>query len=339
MKDHFPDDPLLSHFSRRFAQPGFDPTAIRPIISPATQARPKQVQNIEAPFPLQGSPPSQNTPNIPLVLKNNSPKRPLPLEDSDNDSERPRKFARAERGESPQLKGAAGRRLDQQKRNQQSQGTPQFDQVLLQPPPPSLPRDIMFLLSILPNAKAYPPIPRFIPEKVIEHVRLANLQNAQRVHPVGGPPPPQQQQRMQQPPPRIPQPMPLQNMAQMPSMQPISSVGMQNLYNGGCLAFPQVHTLLSSTPRLPQHFLASIRPSKQTFTPSYPVDAGDGGTLRSPGYGHGYGIAAPQSFSTSAIAGIPPSWQQSVKQDPKSTSLMTTAAIFRKLSEDLQKYQ
>lgn len=64
----------------------------------------------------------------------NSPKRPFGGDDFE-ELNRPRKLAR---GESP-LKGAAGRRLDQQRRNQ---GAP-------------LSRDITFLLGILPQAHVY----------------------------------------------------------------------------------------------------------------------------------------------------------------------------------------
>ena len=147
MSDIFPEDPTLTLFSRRFIQQDFDPTAIRPLISPATQARPKALPSLETlPF-VQQTPPTRFDP------RPNSPKRALPFEDSDTDAGRPRKLAR---GESP-LKGAAGRRLDQQKRNRQPHEVPQLDGHALPqpPPPPALPREVLFLLSIIPKAETY----------------------------------------------------------------------------------------------------------------------------------------------------------------------------------------
>ena len=79
---------------------------------------------------------------------NNSPKRPFG-EDSDNELNRPRKLAR---GESP-LKGAAGRRLDQQKRLQQTQGVPSWQSS--GPTSFVIQRDVTILLSIIPKAETY----------------------------------------------------------------------------------------------------------------------------------------------------------------------------------------
>lgn len=155
MNDLFPEDPQLSLFSQRYSLPGFDPTAIRPIISPSTQARPKAPQSMEKALPGQESPPpiqSQQPPNT------YSPKRPL--EESDNESiPPPRKIAR---GDSP-LKGAAGRRLDAQKRthqlmhevNHSSSQVPPYSIPIPPPPQPTLPREIMFLLGIIPRADSY----------------------------------------------------------------------------------------------------------------------------------------------------------------------------------------
>lgn len=152
MKDLFPEDPTLALFSRRFIDGGFDPTIIRPIVSPNTQTKPKVVPNIESREPPTDSPPTRFNATVP------SPKRPLPLEDSDTEGGRPQKLARTTRDVSP-LKGAAGRRLDQQKRNnnQLPQGIPQFNNHPMPgpPPPPPLPRDVMFLLSIIPKAESY----------------------------------------------------------------------------------------------------------------------------------------------------------------------------------------
>lgn len=168
MKDLFPDDPLLQLFSRRFTNQGFDPTAVRPIISPDTQTRSK----VSAP---DQTPPTNHQP-LPTFLPNtNSPKRSLPLEDSDNDGGRPRKLIR---GASP-LKGAAGRRLDQQKRNQPAPQAAPFDNY---PPPPvsqapSLPRDILFLLSVIPKAETYHAT-KFKPEELVRLLRETHIPNS-----------------------------------------------------------------------------------------------------------------------------------------------------------------
>ncbi|KAF4636155.1 hypothetical protein G7Y89_g1934 [Cudoniella acicularis] len=153
MAELFPEDPKLLRFASRYSVEGFDPTAVRPIISPATQMRPKKsvMQSIEQ-FPsVPNSPQPQfiqkSSPRPQYVQATNSPKRPFPLEDLE-DLNRPRKLAR---GESP-LKGAAGRRLDQQKRLQQTQGNPGWQSTA---PPFVVPRDITFLLSIIPRADLY----------------------------------------------------------------------------------------------------------------------------------------------------------------------------------------
>ncbi|KAI9745993.1 MAG: mRNA 3'-end-processing protein rna14 [Claussenomyces sp. TS43310] len=174
MADLFPEDPKLLRFASRYSSDGFDPTAVRPIISPATQMRPKAImQSIEQPGSVQGSPrPQYRQENSPrpqyrpepsprpqYLQTNNSPKRPFG-EDSDNESVRPRKLAR---GESP-LKGAAGRRLDQQKRLQQTHGTPSWQSN--GPATFIIPRDITFLLSIIPRAETYT-ASRFNPEAMV----------------------------------------------------------------------------------------------------------------------------------------------------------------------------
>ncbi|KAL2072103.1 hypothetical protein VTL71DRAFT_11446 [Oculimacula yallundae] len=169
MAELFPDDPKLSHFAARYSAEGFEPTGIRLIISPATQTRPKGVmQSIEQPLPvMQVSPRPQyvqeasRSPRPQYIQTTNSPKRPFPADDGENELNRPRKLAR---GESP-LKGAAGRRLDQQKRLQQ--GTPSWNAA-----PFVIPRDITFLLSIIPRADLYSAT-KFKPDAL---VRL--LQNA-----------------------------------------------------------------------------------------------------------------------------------------------------------------
>ncbi|KAL8771700.1 MAG: hypothetical protein Q9209_002891 [Squamulea sp. 1 TL-2023] len=278
MKDHFPEDPTLSHFSRRFVQPGFDPTTIRPIISPATQTRPKSVQNADIPLPTQVSPPREGQ-------KPNSPKRALPLDESDTDAERPRKLPR---GESP-LKGAAGRRLEQQKRNQQ----PQYDPVLLQPTPPSLPSAIMHVLSSLPRASHYPLHPRFIPHKVIEHVQKMNLETARRVQPPGSSQP-------RAPPPPMPA-RPPQQMSQpigqyQPSVPPAPPMGMPSPYNGGYPNFPP-HSQAPSMYPQQQHQMPAP-PGNHHFPGPNGQAAGYGSTVQGSGYPYGQGNTTPRLFQT-----------------------------------------
>jgi cleavage stimulation factor subunit 3 len=149
MAELYPEDPKLLQFSKRFSDEGFDPTAARPIISPSAQMQPKRIlmQSIEQP-PLPDSPRPQYqeaSPRPQYLQATNSPKRPFQPED-EIDFNRPRKLAR---GESP-LKGAAGRRLDQQKRLQ-NQGTPQWQSAA----PIVIPRDVTFLMSIIPRADLY----------------------------------------------------------------------------------------------------------------------------------------------------------------------------------------
>lgn len=172
----YPEDPQLLRFSQRFASPTFDPTTIRPIISPRTQMKPvmptvmTSIEEPQAAAPPQqieqrlASPVAINSPHIntvfPATANINSPKRPL--EDMD-DSAQPRKLAR---GESPALKGAAGRRLDAARRNLagNSGNTP----VVAGPTP--LPREINFLLGIIPPAHTYLET-RFIPEAMVDMIR------------------------------------------------------------------------------------------------------------------------------------------------------------------------
>lgn len=176
MAELFPEDPKLSRFSSRYAGNGFDPTAVRPIISQTSQMRPKLiVPSIEQPISMQNSPrpqhrPTENASRLQYKAEasprpafqhlNNSPKRPYG-EDSDTESTRPRKLAR---GESP-LKGAAGRRLDQQRRAQGGSGITQQWQASA-PPAFVIPRDITFLLSIMPRAETYTAT-RFNPEAMV----------------------------------------------------------------------------------------------------------------------------------------------------------------------------
>ncbi|KAH8727197.1 hypothetical protein GQ44DRAFT_611963 [Phaeosphaeriaceae sp. PMI808] len=167
----YPEDPQLQRFSQRFSGPTFDPTTVRPIISPRTQMKPVMpniMASTEEPLPVLppqmeqrlASPPILNSPHLGnLMPVANSPKRPL--EDAD-DNNQPRKLAR---GESPALKGAAGRRLDAARRNLATSGnTP-----VVQGPTP-LAREINFLLSIIPPAHTYKET-RFKPEAMVELLR------------------------------------------------------------------------------------------------------------------------------------------------------------------------
>ncbi|QSZ31112.1 hypothetical protein DSL72_000675 [Monilinia vaccinii-corymbosi] len=177
MAELFPDDPKLLRFSSRYSVEGFDPTAVRPIVSPASQMRPKLImQSIEqapsipdSPRPQyvqEQSPRPQQHPPFVSIQNTNSPKRPFPPEDFENDLNPPRKLAR---GQSP-LKGAAGRRLAQQKGIQQTQGAPAWQSNAA---PYVIPRDITFLLSIIPRSDIYLRDPqlkgvKFIPHEMVQ---------------------------------------------------------------------------------------------------------------------------------------------------------------------------
>lgn len=163
MRELYPDDPTLEQFAHRFSTPNFDPTAVRPIISPS-QTRPK------AAFPREQLESRHDTPSpkYPDVSATNSPKRPF--DELDDDLNRPRKFMR---GESP-LKSVQSRRLDQQKRPQQINGGQTAAQYRPQGSPAPLPRDIVYLLSVIPPASAYT-AGRFSPEKLADLLRRIEL--------------------------------------------------------------------------------------------------------------------------------------------------------------------
>ena len=166
MAELFPDDPKLSYFKERYSSPKFDPITARMIISPRAQLRPKMlIPSIER--ALSPGPPRSPAIAAALPLQPNfsprpqfarataSPKRPFAADELDEQQlNRPRKLAR---GESP-LKGAAGRRLDQQRRNQAS----------------ALHREISFFLSILPPAGSYDSV-RFNPSAMASLLAGTNV--------------------------------------------------------------------------------------------------------------------------------------------------------------------
>ena len=235
MKDLYPDDPNLVLFSKRFTEGSFDPTAIRPIVSPVAQTRPKLIPSTESYEPSVETPPARLNANVA------SPKRPFPLEESDNESSRPQKLARTTRDVSP-LKGAAGRRLDQQKRTRPPQEIPQFNNnpVPVPPLPPPLPRDVMFLLSIIPKSESYHAT-KFSAEALVRLIRETNIPNhiSQLPPPPGGrgPPPPQ--------PPQQKLPIPMQPpIYQQNPMQPMPNGQYVGQFNGGWPQFPSASPLL-----------------------------------------------------------------------------------------------
>lgn len=138
MIELFPEDPKLRIFVSRYSSDQFDPISKPLIISKAVQMRPRlAIPKIEQqPVSAQNSPQpvrQEQSPRPQYVRATASPKRPFGADDEELNP--PKRVAR---GISP-LKGAAGRRLDQQRRNQAS----------------ALHRDITFLLGILPASSTY----------------------------------------------------------------------------------------------------------------------------------------------------------------------------------------
>lgn len=204
MKKHFPEDPTLKLFSSRYSAPLFDATNIQPVISPL-QIQPLQggvLPSIEAPAEVINSPIQK----VIDAITTHSPKRPFP---DDFEDAGPRKMAR---GESP-LKGAAGRRMNQQQQQRQvnsSAGLPSFP-----PAPPPLPASVAYVLSILPKASTYVDT-RFDAIKMMELIRDVHLPAPSAIpsQPHQPPaPPPQPQPGWAQFPPHPPPPMPPQGFA------------------------------------------------------------------------------------------------------------------------------
>lgn len=186
MRELFPEDPQLRLFAARFTNSDFDPTSVRPLISPAVQARPKALTLPtfieQRPISAQHSPrPSiasvATAPQITL-----SPKRPL--EDSDNESSRAAKIPRSE---SP-LKGAAGRRLaanrsqlrQELQQNGSDSGTPL--PIHVAPPPlpiaPQMPPEVHRLLTLMPRAESYNAT-QFNSSRIVDLLRSIDLSRAQ----------------------------------------------------------------------------------------------------------------------------------------------------------------
>ncbi|RMZ89933.1 hypothetical protein DV736_g2835, partial [Chaetothyriales sp. CBS 134916] len=183
MRQVFPDDPHLRMFAERYISDTFDPIHVFPIIS-RQQMQPKSTSE-----PPSIQPAQQSDSPVPKALDSigtNSPKRALP---DDFDDQGARKIVRTD---SP-LRGAAGRKVNQQK---QSAAAPPF------PLPPPLPPQVHYLLSVLPKASLYNDL-SFIPNKVVEKLREIHLP------PPGSMParPPQQAPPQQGPPPGWQQPV------------------------------------------------------------------------------------------------------------------------------------
>ena len=190
MADLYPDDALgLRQFSQRYSARSFDPTSVRLVISPSQiRSQSQAYGSIETEQVFHHDSP---IPKVTDTGATNSPKRPFLGDDYDDGQ--PRKYAR---GESP-LKGAAGRRMNQQQHQQQRsigangnfQPTP-LSHVQMAPPPP-LPGQLAVLLSIIPKASTYE-FRRFDSTKMSDMMRNVQLPNPAAVRP--GPPPAQQGQ-------------------------------------------------------------------------------------------------------------------------------------------------
>lgn len=161
MRELYPEDPALEQFANRYSNSNFDPTSVQLILSPSQTKQKTHMPGISA--ESHGSPMARY-----MDTSLNSPKRPYPTDEYDEDSGRPRKFVRAE---SP-MKSAQARRLDQPKRVQQLNG--QSASYRPQGSPAPLPREVVNLLSILPSAAAYN-ITRLSPEKMIDLLRHVEI--------------------------------------------------------------------------------------------------------------------------------------------------------------------
>ncbi|KAH8673308.1 CFIA complex component Rna14 [Xylariales sp. PMI_506] len=165
MAESFPEDPILSQFAARFSSDRFNPITATIIVSPTSQMRPKHIiQSVErASASVRGSPhlsvALERSPRPQFLPAVNSPKRPF--QDDADELNPPRKLAR---GASP-LKGAAGRRLDQQRRAAQNQGISSHSAT-----PAPISRDITFLLGLIPPVHQYD-AQRYRPDAIARIIR------------------------------------------------------------------------------------------------------------------------------------------------------------------------
>ncbi|TPX18237.1 uncharacterized protein E0L32_002746 [Thyridium curvatum] len=217
MAELYPEDPKLARFSARYSSEKFDPVHALIIVSPAAQLKPK--------LPLGFEPPSINDPNpmripIPIPLpgtqlpaqqqasprpqfiqaapaSTNSPKRPFPSDDFDDAANPPRKMLRGDqrefvREQSP-LKGAAGRRLDQQRRLQGQGPSSSSAYSSAGGAPAPISTSLTFLLGQIPSAAAYAHSPRFNPAKLVGLVQqtdvpdLISWENSRKGRPLAQP--------------------------------------------------------------------------------------------------------------------------------------------------------
>ncbi|KPI41700.1 mRNA 3'-end-processing protein rna14 [Cyphellophora attinorum] len=160
MRDLFPGETPIGLFSDRFATEPFDPIVRFPVISTSQIKRKTEsvLPTIEAADNVQ-SPYQRNAD----MMVANSPKRSLP---DDFDDLQTRKMAR---GESP-LKGAAGRKMNQQR--QVNNGP--VSNAMPPPLPPPLPPQIHYLMSVLPKPHLYDEA-RFNAAKMVELLRDVHL--------------------------------------------------------------------------------------------------------------------------------------------------------------------
>lgn len=167
MQDLFPEDPALRLFSQRFVDTDFDPTAIRLVVSPAKQSRLKSLAAVAEQAAVVA------TNGIQLPKQSPAPpKRPLDVEDSGEASiDRPRKVVRGQSPARPNgsmpLTGPAT--ISQVVRP----SVPPAPSHHIKVPPP-LPRDVTFLLSIIPKAPTYQAT-KFDPEKMVKLIRETSV--------------------------------------------------------------------------------------------------------------------------------------------------------------------
>ena len=214
--ENFPDDPMLARFSRRYSSEDFDPIAARPLLS-STQVRPKAIPSVEKPMQLIQD--SSNS-NATVLSVSYSPKRPL-ADEANGESIYPRKVARGEsplkgaagrrlvdakrvnqKDASNNYKnGNSSNTITQQQQPSQqfqfpsnahqshppqqlnssllpsAQQFPQFQSR----PAPELPREVMFLLSIIPRADMYKATV-FNAQRMVDLLRGTDLNRAAISH-------------------------------------------------------------------------------------------------------------------------------------------------------------